>query len=62
MGKHLKSNSCRRSKEEVSVSAVTPGPIQESMWVVKRREARPTNYLGSARAELCHLVKVLPHL
>jgi hypothetical protein len=29
MGKHLKSNSCRRSKEEVSVSAVTPGPIQE---------------------------------
>ncbi|KAI3180037.1 hypothetical protein DTO027I6_10290 [Penicillium roqueforti] len=30
MGKHLKSNSCRRSKEEVSVSAVTPGPIQES--------------------------------
>ncbi|KAF2997502.1 hypothetical protein E8E15_000493 [Penicillium rubens] len=29
MGKHLKSNSCRRSKEEVSVSAVTPGPIEE---------------------------------
>ncbi|CDM32672.1 Probable transposable element [Penicillium roqueforti FM164] len=30
MGKHLKSNLCRRSKEEVSVSAVTLGPIQES--------------------------------
>jgi hypothetical protein len=28
MGKHLKSNSCRRSKETVSISAVTPGPIQ----------------------------------
>ncbi|KAJ6174293.1 hypothetical protein N7485_005593, partial [Penicillium canescens] len=29
MGKHLKSNSCRRSKQKVSVSAVTPGAIQE---------------------------------
>ncbi|CAG8224680.1 unnamed protein product, partial [Penicillium nalgiovense] len=28
MGKHLKSNSCRRSMDKVSVSAVTPGPIQ----------------------------------
>ncbi|KAI3095274.1 hypothetical protein CBS147333_9810 [Penicillium roqueforti] len=28
MGKHLKSNSCRRSVEKVSISAVTPGPIQ----------------------------------
>ncbi|KAJ5264650.1 hypothetical protein N7505_007443 [Penicillium chrysogenum] len=30
MGKHLRSNSCCRSKEKVSVSAVTPGPIHES--------------------------------
>lgn len=28
MGKHLKSNSCRRSMEKVPVSAVTQGPIQ----------------------------------
>ncbi|KAJ5742366.1 uncharacterized protein N7511_001761 [Penicillium nucicola] len=28
MGKHLKSTSCRRSKEKVAVSAVTSGPIQ----------------------------------
>jgi hypothetical protein len=28
MGKHLKSNSCRRSKETVSISVATPGPIQ----------------------------------
>ncbi|KAJ6170919.1 hypothetical protein N7485_007048 [Penicillium canescens] len=30
MGKHLKSNSCRRSKQKVSVSAVTPGATQEA--------------------------------
>ncbi|CAG8025758.1 unnamed protein product, partial [Penicillium nalgiovense] len=28
MGKHLKSNSCRRGKEKAPSSAVTPGPIQ----------------------------------
>ncbi|KAJ5481427.1 hypothetical protein N7475_000239 [Penicillium sp. IBT 31633x] len=28
MGKHMKSNSCRRSMEKVSASAVTQGPIQ----------------------------------